>query len=290
MKLLDEKGLTTVWAAIKNTFTSKSDADEKYAEKSKALGSINFIYNKYGLNMITHNIDGGYSYTNITPATSMLAGVMTGADKSKLDGIASGANNYTLPAASETTLGGIKVSGNVDGNCWPICVDENGLAQTNIPGLLKDNNRLYSVMVSNEADSTYYNTNGISTENRASKRRAYISLPLKSGTFALLSDIPDVSNLCKFNFINSISECKSDRINFLFRYPDILIDLSPFDAYPDGTILIISVTNNAVTVRHNSGRWFYEGVEVSAGQTADIYKTDLKLMTKYGGKVHYYSL
>ena len=34
MKLLDEKGLTTVWAAIKNTFTSKSDADEKYAKKA----------------------------------------------------------------------------------------------------------------------------------------------------------------------------------------------------------------------------------------------------------------
>lgn len=32
MKLLDEKGLTTVWAAIKNTFTSKSDADGKYAK------------------------------------------------------------------------------------------------------------------------------------------------------------------------------------------------------------------------------------------------------------------
>ena len=34
MKLLDEKGLTTVWAAIKNTFTSKSDADGKYAKKA----------------------------------------------------------------------------------------------------------------------------------------------------------------------------------------------------------------------------------------------------------------
>ena len=33
MELLDKKGLTTVWAAIKNTFTSKSDADKKYAKK-----------------------------------------------------------------------------------------------------------------------------------------------------------------------------------------------------------------------------------------------------------------
>lgn len=34
MELLDKKGLTTVWAAIKNTFTSKSDADGKYAKKT----------------------------------------------------------------------------------------------------------------------------------------------------------------------------------------------------------------------------------------------------------------
>lgn len=37
------------------------------------------------------------------------SGYMTGADKTKLDGIASGANNYTLPIASGTVLGGIKV-------------------------------------------------------------------------------------------------------------------------------------------------------------------------------------
>lgn len=58
MKLLDEKGLTTVWAAIKNTFTSKSDADGKYAKKA-----------------------------DLNPATSTSAGVMTAADKKKLDGI-----------------------------------------------------------------------------------------------------------------------------------------------------------------------------------------------------------
>ena len=42
MKLLDEKGLTTVWAAIKNTFTSKSDADGKYAKKSEIISNLTF--------------------------------------------------------------------------------------------------------------------------------------------------------------------------------------------------------------------------------------------------------
>lgn len=38
MKLLDEKGLTTVWAAIKGKFINKSDADEKYANKTELQG------------------------------------------------------------------------------------------------------------------------------------------------------------------------------------------------------------------------------------------------------------
>ncbi|MCC9139054.1 head fiber protein, partial [Pontibacter silvestris] len=42
-------------------------------------------------------------------ATTTAAGLFTAADKTKLDGIAASANNYTLPAATATTLGGVKV-------------------------------------------------------------------------------------------------------------------------------------------------------------------------------------
>lgn len=45
----------------------------------------------------------------INAATTTLAGVMSSADKTKLDGIATGANNYTLPAATSTALGGIEL-------------------------------------------------------------------------------------------------------------------------------------------------------------------------------------
>lgn len=42
-------------------------------------------------------------------ATQSTAGFMSASDKAKLDGIAAGANNYTLPTASSTVLGGIRV-------------------------------------------------------------------------------------------------------------------------------------------------------------------------------------
>ena len=41
---------------------------------------------------------------------------MSATDKSKLDGIASGANNYSLPTASSTTLGGVKTTSSVTSN------------------------------------------------------------------------------------------------------------------------------------------------------------------------------
>ena len=192
MKLLDEKGLTTVWAAIKNTFTSKSDADGKYAKKSEA-------------------------------ATHTSAGVMTASDKIKLDGIASGANNYTLPTASTTTLGGIKISRDASGDSWPICVDGNGLAETKIGGLARgDDNSIVGLAIEDSYANTYYSTSSISVSPLADERSVELTYPLKDGTFALTSDIPDVSSLCKFNSANDIERCVYGRINLMTPISDEL--------------------------------------------------------------------
>ena len=46
-------------------------------------------------------------------ATTSKDGFMSAADKTKLDGIAQGANAYTLPAATAQTLGGVKIGSNI---------------------------------------------------------------------------------------------------------------------------------------------------------------------------------
>lgn len=51
--------------------------------------------------------------TTYSTATTSANGLMSSSDKSKLDGIASGANAYSLPTASSSTLGGIKVGTNL---------------------------------------------------------------------------------------------------------------------------------------------------------------------------------
>jgi hypothetical protein len=47
---------------------------------------------------------------------------MSNTDKSKLDGIASNANNYSLPTASSSTLGGVKIGDNISINSGTISV------------------------------------------------------------------------------------------------------------------------------------------------------------------------
>ena len=51
--------------------------------------------------------------TTYSTATTSTSGLMSASDKSKLDGIASGANKYTLPTASSSTLGGVKTTSTV---------------------------------------------------------------------------------------------------------------------------------------------------------------------------------
>ncbi len=50
-----------------------------------------------------------YNADNLVAATTTAMGLLSAADKTKLDGIAEGANKYVLPAATTTALGGVKV-------------------------------------------------------------------------------------------------------------------------------------------------------------------------------------
>lgn len=60
-------------------------------------------------------------------ATTTKDGAMSASDKAKLDGIAAGANKYTLPTASSSTLGGIKVGSGLSIN--------NGVLSANVTSI-----------------------------------------------------------------------------------------------------------------------------------------------------------
>lgn len=80
-----------------------------------AAGSVlEFVYNGTQWDLVGIAVDNNTN-TTYSNATTGSAGLMSASDKSKLDGIATGANNYTytLPSATSSTLGGVKIGSNI---------------------------------------------------------------------------------------------------------------------------------------------------------------------------------
>lgn len=244
-----------------------------------------------GLGSLAYNSSINWSQISGVPtATTTQSGIMSAADKAKLNGIASGANNYTLPTASDTTLGGIKVSTIQEGTEWPISVDRNGIANTYIGGLGRLNNCIGSVTIEGQNYRSTYYEEGVNITNKDDLDAADVDIkfPYKSGIFALLSDIPDVSNLCNFNFVNSTSECKSGRINFILKLTDS-IDLSPLSSCSSGTILLMSIFNK-VGVSNKSGIWSVDMEDFSQNNSILAYKGDFFLATVFSTKIFCFRL
>ena len=209
---------TNTWRGIQNNLTSNSTSDSlsaaqgkvlkglidskanssdlsSYAQKSQAIASIDIIENYYSdqkhikPRFYIQKADGDESTLDIEDASTEKSGLMSCYDKSKLDGIQSGANKYTLPVASTTTLGGIKVTTKATGTQWPICVDNNGIAYAHINGLSQgyDNSIDSLLVVDSDDHSAKYGYNGIDV-GMSDSASHHIDFPSKSGTFALTSD------------------------------------------------------------------------------------------------------
>ena len=99
-KALTQKG---TWETFNNYSLPTAATDTKGGIKVGANLSMN--------GEILNAIDTTYEN-----ATTTAAGLMSSADKAKLDGIASGANAYSLPTASADTKGGIKIGSNLSMN------------------------------------------------------------------------------------------------------------------------------------------------------------------------------
>lgn len=211
---------TNTWRGIQNNLTSNSTSDSlsaaqgkvlkglidskanssdlsSYAKKSQAITSIDITltgdthsgYTQSILPKYANNILG--VETTIKNASFDTDGFMSRKDKSKLDGIQSGANKYTLPVASTTTLGGIKVTTKATGTQWPICVNNDGLACTKIDGLINNSNgSVESVFTNDLNNNTFarYSNDRIIAGHNESDQQADLYFPTKSGIFALTSD------------------------------------------------------------------------------------------------------
>lgn len=105
-----------------------------YAKKKEAMHSMDVYHTATDIQIALKGVnDFPLGFIAINAVTSQSAGVMIPSDKTKLDGIANNANNYSLPTASSTTKGGITLGYSQSGKNYPVALDGNGKAYVNVP-------------------------------------------------------------------------------------------------------------------------------------------------------------
>ena len=340
MKLLDERGIGTVWSICKEKFALAGHT-HNYAGSGSPGGSANSAIGVVDYNQTGKTIQIGYSGTGITgDQIKYIAGYTDGSGNvnAKIKDVSKDALRAWLGLGSlayssssiPTNLSQLNndkgfVTGSVSGNTVTINgssttwantwrgIQDNLTSTSTSESLSANQGRILKGLVDSKANSNEviksvsvqlygdtingFTPNIVVTDN-ANQEQSFTINKANGSTNGLMSFkdknkldlIPDnISDLCKFNFINRISECRSDRINFILRYHGSGINLDLFDSYPDGTILLITNDYGLTSIAHQSGRWYSNGVLMEVGYTRDTYSEDINLITKNNGTVHHYS-
>ena len=278
---------TNTWRGIQDNLTSTSTSESLSANQGRVLK---------GLVDGKANSSHTHSWSQISgvpAATTTQSGIMSSTDKAKLDGIASGANNYTLPSATIETFGGIKISPYLTGTLWPVTIDNNGCAQTIINGLNKsDFDTIGNIQIyNNRYKSTYLSTAIKIVDMTEQNKSVLLDFPAKSGTFALTSDLSD---LCKFNFINSISECRNGKVNFFFKMQtngNTILDMKDFENCEEGTILLLTAYNpyGNIYIKNSSHNWYFNMQSISADGYQYPAQGKIVLATIKSGEIYVFT-
>ena len=152
-----------------NATTTNGNTYLRLFDDSTARNSINITGS--GATSVTSNNSGviTISSTNTTysDATTSTHGLMSTSDKSKLDGIDDNANNYSLPAATSSTLGGVIVGSNISNSDGTISLSSSNVTNAlgftpmnsttgvnNVSQTVSTTNATYPILATNTADKT----------------------------------------------------------------------------------------------------------------------------------------
>ena len=158
----------------------KADVDlSGYAKKLEVGSTLNASYDSitktYRIFLKSFN-GSTLAVGDIEPATTSSGGIMSLTDKYKLDHIEEYVNNYSLPAASTSTLGGIKVGANL------------GITSTGVLSGTPDTHYSSKNVVANSANGTSNgSTTGTVYLNHVENTGLTSSHAIKSGNNVLVS-------------------------------------------------------------------------------------------------------
>lgn len=172
--------LNTLPSKIVNTFPNFT------ATAGNVTVSGGTYVSKFGLN---YGSDAAIATRTIPAVTTTTAGVMLPADKVKLNNIAENANNYVLPVATNTTLGGVKLGYTTTDKNYAVQIDSNNNLYVNVPW----------TDTTGPESTTYTFTSGTDgsftvTPSNGTAQKVSIGKPATAGT----ADTASVSNTSRF--------------------------------------------------------------------------------------------
>ena len=160
------------------------------------------------------NVPANAKFTDTTysAASASTAGLMSAEDKAKLDGIAEGANNYiyTLPNATSSTLGGVKVGTNISVSNGTISVAN---SSTSAKGVVQLTNSTSSTSTTTAATPASVKS---AYDLAKSKQSPATSLSGYGITDAYTKD--EVNTLCSNNSVGELSFLENEWIESSGEY------------------------------------------------------------------------
>lgn len=130
-----EAATDNILGGIKTGYTENNQNYAVKIDSEKAYVTVPWINTTYtaGDNITITNGKISAKDTTYSEATTSVSGLMSANDKTKLNGIAAGANNYTLPKATATSLGGVQTGYSQSGQNYKLDVDDSGNGFVNVP-------------------------------------------------------------------------------------------------------------------------------------------------------------
>lgn len=190
--------------------------------------------------------------TTYSNATTSSAGLMSSTDKTKLDGIASGANAYSLPAATSSALGGVKIGSNITNSSGTI-----SLTKANVTSALGYTPPTTNTTYSNATTSTaglMSATDKSIVDKLNTSRSSFTSIGNSStlsnptGLKAIKIGKAVVVSSEGLNFKSSLGTNKSVVLASLDNYSDLIPAISRGGLHPT-PILLRRITTSSETVK-----------------------------------------
>jgi hypothetical protein len=220
------------------------------------------VYTKSEVNIIKSNLETSIDTTKTTLTNSINTKVdkiegsrlMTNAEGTKLDGIEKNANNYTLPAATTSSLGGVKVGANLsvteDGTISATSLDWNNVEGK--PELYTKSEVYTKTEVDTSLNTKQDKSNLVTSVNSSSTDEEYPSAKL---LYTTKNTLQSSINTNKTNLENSINTTKSDLESSITTTKSEL--KAQIDNKQDVSNLVTSISSSSTDTKYPSAKLLY---------------------------------